>query len=197
MQEKIRCSWAGTDPDYCRYHDTEWGVPLHDDLKLFEMLVLEGFQAGLSWITILRRRENFRVAFANWEWEKISSFTVRDQKRLMLDTGIIRNSLKIHSAINNAARFMEVRTEFGSFDRYIWGFTGNKTVFPDPAPATWGDIPPRTPLSDTISKDLKKRGFTFVGSVICYAYMQTIGLVNDHIGSCFRLRELRIRKTRA
>ena len=192
MQEIIRCSWTGTDPDYCRYHDKEWGVELHDDKRLFEMLVLEGFQAGLSWITILKRRGNFRTAFASWDWEKVAQFNSDDEKRLMLDKGIIRNRLKIRAAINNASSFMKIRKEFGSFDKYIWSFTDYKTIIPSPVPQTWADIPARTPLSDTISKDLKGRGFTFVGSVICYAYMQTIGIVNDHMKSCFRSRELSI-----
>ncbi len=181
-----RCSWAGTDPVYCDYHDNEWGFPVRNDRKLFEMLTLEGFQAGLSWLTILKRRSAFRRAFDNWDWEAISHYSSRDVTRLMSDAGIIRNRLKIASAINNAKRFIEVRKEFGTFSRYMWRVTDNKTVLPRKPRASWKDIPARTALSDAMSADLKKRGFTFVGSVICYSHMQAVGMVNDHMKGCFR-----------
>lgn len=186
MQEKKRCSWAGDDPVYCAYHDNEWGVPLHDDKKLFELLILEGFQAGLSWITILRRRENFRDAFANWNWKKISLFGQKEIDSLMQNTGIIRNRLKIRSVINNASRFMEIRKEFGSFDKYIWEFTDFQTIYPAKPYRSLKDIPVSSPLSDSISKDLKKRGFTFTGTVICYSYLQATGILNDHIENCYK-----------
>lgn len=187
-KEPVRCPWAGADPVYCDYHDNEWGVAEHDDKKLFEMLILEGFQAGLSWITILKRRANFRKAFDNWDWNKISRYTKKDIKRLLTDKSIIRNRLKIVSAVNNAKRFIEVRKEFGTFDKYMWGFTDNKTLVPVRPYKTWKDIPARTPLSDKWSADLKRRGFSFVGSVICYSHMQAVGMVNDHIEGCFKKR---------
>jgi DNA-3-methyladenine glycosylase I len=186
LQEKIRCSWAGDDPVYCAYHDNEWGIPLHDDKKLFELLILEGFQAGLSWITILQRREDFRDAFANWDWKKISSFGQKEIDSLMQNSGIIRNRLKIRSAINNASRFMEIRKEFGSFDKYLWKFTDFKTVYPDKPYRSWKDVPTSSPLSDSISIDLKNRGFTFTGTVICYSYLQAAGILDDHLENCFR-----------
>ncbi len=185
MQQKTRCAWAGDDPDYIRYHDFEWGIPLHDDKRLFEMLVLEGFQAGLSWITILKRRDNFRKAFAGFDWKKVAAFDEKKVNELLLDKCIIRNRLKIISAINNASKFMDVRKEFGTFDKYIWQFTSYSTIYPSKPPRVWNDLPTQTPESDAMSKDLKKRGFTFVGSVICYAYMQAIGMVNDHLEGCF------------
>jgi DNA-3-methyladenine glycosylase I len=181
-----RCHWAGDDQVYIAYHDHEWGVPVHDDRKHFEMLILEGFQAGLSWITILKRREHFRKAFAAWDWKKIARFTKRDVTRLMNDPGIIRNRLKIEAAINNAKRFEEVRREFGSFDRYIWGFTGNRTLIPAHRVKRFKELPTHSPQSDALSKDLKKRGFSFVGTVICYAHMQAIGMVDDHLSGCFK-----------
>jgi len=181
-----RCDWAGNDPVYCRYHDMEWGVPVHDDRKLFEMLILEGFQAGLSWITILKRRERFRAAFDNWDWQAVAAYTPRDVRRLLGDPGIIRNRLKIESAVNNARRFIEVRAEFGAFDRYIWKFTGGKTLVRRIPCKNWKAIPPRTALSDAISADLKKRGFSFVGSTIVYAHMQATGMVDDHHAGCFK-----------
>ncbi|MFP4162398.1 MAG: DNA-3-methyladenine glycosylase I [Chitinispirillaceae bacterium] len=187
MEKIQRCSWAGEDPDYCAYHDYEWGIAVHDDRKLFEMLILEGFQAGLSWITILKKRENFRRAFADWDWKKVSGFTPEDVERLMSDRGIIRNRRKIEGAVKNARCFEEVRKEFGTFNQYIWSFTNYKTVVPPRPPRTWNDIPTRTAQSDAMSKDLKKRGFVFAGSVICYALMQSIGMVNDHMEGCFRL----------
>ncbi len=186
MQKIIRCSWAGEDPDYCNYHDYEWGVPVHDDKKLFEMLILEGFQAGLSWITILKKRENFRKAFANWDWKKVAKFSDKEINDLMENPGIIRNRLKISSAIKNAVCFIEVRKEFGSFDTYIWKFTDYKTIYPDSPPEKISDLPVKSEISDIMSKDLKKRGFNFVGSVICYSFMQAVGMVNDHMRHCFK-----------
>lgn len=185
-KQPVRCSWAGTDTIYCAYHDNEWGVPVHDDKKLFEMLILEGFQAGLSWITILKRRKHFRTAFDNWDWNIIARYGKRDVARLMSNKAIIRNRLKIVSAINNAKRFIETRKEFGTFSRYMWRFTDNKTLLPKRPYKSWKDIPARTALSDAMSADLKKRGFTFVGSVICYSHMQAVGMVNDHVKGCFK-----------
>ena len=186
---KRRCAWLGEDPLMLQYHDEEWGVPLHEDGKLFEFLVLEGMQAGLSWRIILRKRENFRRAFDGFSPEKISRYGARDVARLLADAGIIRNRLKILSAIHNAQRFLEVQMEFGTFDRYIWGFVGGKPVtnrFKE-----LSELPPRTELSDTVSADLKRRGFKFAGSTIIYAHMQATGMVNDHITGCFRHREIR------
>lgn len=187
MNDVVRCSWAGDDPIYCDYHDHEWGVPVHDDRTHFEMLTLEGFQAGLSWITILKRRDNFRKAFDNFDWEKVAGYSEKKIELLMNDSGIIRNRLKIRAAVNNAQRFKEVREEFGTFDKYLWGFTGNRTLYPATTPRTWKDIPTRSRESDALSKDLQKRGFKFVGTVIIYAHMQAIGMVNDHMEGCFRL----------
>lgn len=189
MQEVNRCPWAGNDPDYCHYHDHEWGEPVHDDRKLLEMLILEGFQAGLSWITILKKRENFRKAFANWDVHKIASFTSDDVNRLLNDSGIIRNRRKVESAINNARHFIEVQKEFGSFDKYIWQFTNYKTLFPKTPPTTLSEIPTHSPESDAMSKDLQKRGFNFVGTVICYSFMQAVGMVNDHVKGCFKFEQ--------
>ncbi len=179
-----RCSWAGDDPVYCNYHDFEWGVPVHDDTKLFEMLILESFQAGLSWITILKKRENFRAAFHEWDAEAVAMFTQKDVCRLLLNKGIVRNRKKIEAAINNAARFIEVREEFGNFDQYIWSFTDHKTVYPPRPIVKLSDIPTHSPISDAMSRDLKKRGFAFVGTVICYSFMQAVGMVNDHMVGC-------------
>ncbi len=184
-----RCDWAGVDPLYIAYHDNEWGIPVHDDRKLFEMLILEGFQAGLSWITILRRREQFRRAFDNWEWEKIARYGQRDIQRLLSDSGIIRNRLKINAAVANARAFMRVREQFGSFDAYIWGFTNRQTIKPKKRAGSFKELPTHTPESDAMSRDLKKRGFSFVGSVICYAHMQATGMVDDHQKHCFRAIE--------
>jgi DNA-3-methyladenine glycosylase I len=186
MKNIARCPWAGNDPLYCKYHDEEWGVPVHDDRKLFEFLVLEGFQAGLSWITILRKRENFRRAFCDWDWKKVSKFDAKNIKKLLNDKGIIRNRLKIQSAITNAARFQDIINEFGSFDQYIWQFTGHKTLRLSPRPANWKKIPCRSKQSDTMSKDLMKRGFRFVGTVICYSFMQAVGMVDDHVAGCWK-----------
>jgi DNA-3-methyladenine glycosylase I len=183
-----RCAWSGTDPLYVEYHDTEWGVPVHDDGKLFEFLILEGMQAGLSWITILRKRENFRRAFAGFDPEKIARFGKRDIARLMNDAGIIRNTLKVNGAVANAQAMLRVREEFGSLDRYLWQFVDGKPVVN--RRRSMKDVPASTPQSDAMSKDLKARGFKFVGSTICYAHMQATGMVNDHVTSCFRHREL-------
>jgi DNA-3-methyladenine glycosylase I len=180
-----RCWWCGNDPEYVAYHDKEWGIALHDDKKLFELLILEGFQAGLSWITILRKRKNFRVAFLNFDPNKISNFKRADIERLLKNPGIVRNRLKVEGAVKNARAYLKVKSEFGSFDRYIWQFTNYKTLRSRPAP-TKGTIPSTTKESDAMSKDLKKRGFTFVGSTICYAYMQASGMVNDHVSGCFK-----------
>ncbi len=181
---KQRCQWAGNDPLYQKYHDEEWGVPLHNDQKLFEMLILEGAQAGLSWITILRKRENYRKAFSNFDAKKIAKYDSKKVEQLLLNEGIIRNRLKIASTIQNAKCFLEVQKEFGSFDKYIWQFTGGKTI--NNRWRTIKEIPTETKESDAMSKDLKKRGFKFVGSTICYAFMQAVGMVNDHTVDCFR-----------
>ena len=183
----IRCSWAGN-PLAIRYHDEEWGVPQHDDQRLFEFLVLEGAQAGLSWDTILRKRENYRAAFDHFEPRRVGRYDRRKLQSLLRDDGIIRNRLKIASAVQNAKAFLEVQGEFGSFDRYIWQFVGGK-----PKMNAWSSnqkVPAGTPESDAMSKDLKKRGFSFVGSTICYAFMQAVGMVNDHAVECFRYSEV-------
>lgn len=185
---KQTCSWPTTDPLLIKYHDTEWGVPLHNDRKLFEFLILEGFQAGLSWLTILRKREDFRRAFDNFDFNKVATFGKRKVDSLLKDNGIIRNRLKIESAVTNAIAFLEVRKEFGTFDTYIWSFTGGKTIHN--GLKFLKELPCKTELSDRISIDLKKRGFKFVGSKIVYAHMQATGMVNDHIRDCFRYKEL-------
>ncbi len=178
-----RC-WGEVDPLMAVYHDTEWGTPLHDDNKIFELLILEGMQAGLSWRTILNKRENFRGAFHGFNPARVARYTDKDVRRLLTDAGIIRNRLKILAAINNARHFLEVQKEFGSFDRYIWGFVGGRPICNKLR--SFSEMPARTPLSDAISKDLKARRFKFVGSTVVYAYMQAIGLVNDHLLGCFR-----------
>jgi len=183
MDNKIRCAWCGADPLYQKYHDEEWGRPVYDDATLFEFLLLETFQAGLSWITILRRRETFATAFDNFDYKKIAQYTDADRERLMSDPGIIRNRLKVNAAITNAQLFMKVQEEFGSFSSYFWAFTDGKPV--DNKPSSMGQIPATTPLSDKISKALKKRGFKFVGSTIMYAHMQATGMVNDHVANCW------------
>jgi DNA-3-methyladenine glycosylase I len=185
---KKRCPWSGEDPLYIEYHDTEWGVPVHDDRTLFEFLVLEGMQAGLSWITILRKRENFRRAFAGFDPVKVARFGPRDVARLMGDAGIVRNRSKVLAAVSNAQAFLRVREELGSFDSYVWQFVGG-------APRvnrrrSIADVPAATPQSDAMSRDLKQRGFKFVGTTICYAHMQATGMVNDHLTTCFRHAEL-------
>lgn len=185
---KSRCQWAGSDPNYVDYHDKEWGKPIFDDRLLFEFLILEGMQAGLSWSTILNKRENFRHAFNNFEAEQIAQYNQTKVKSLLEDPGIIRNRLKIESAIQNARLFLEIQKEFGNFSRYIWQFVDHKPLI-----NKWkslSEIPAKTELSDKMSKDLKKRGFKFVGSTICYAFMQAVGMVNDHTVSCFRYKEL-------
>ncbi len=192
MKQKVktRCWWCGEDPLYVAYHDDEWGVPLHDDRRLFEMIILEGFQAGLSWITVLRKRENFRNAFAKFNAEKIARFTKRDVQRLLSDEGIIRNRLKVEAAITNAQAYLDIQEELGSFDEYLWQFTGGKTLR-DPRGMTRKRIPVSTKESDAMSKDLKRRGFKFVGSTICYAHMQATGMVDDHVEGCFKFQKRR------
>jgi len=185
---KIRCAWAGTDPLYVKYHDIEWGTPLHDDRKLFEFLLLDGFQAGLSWITILRKRFNYRKAFDHFEPGKIAAYDLSKVKELLSNKGIIRNKLKIQAAIQNAKSLLSVQKEFGSFDSYIWQFTDGQTI--KNAWKTLAEIPAQTKESVAMSNDLKKRGFKFVGPTICYAFMQAAGIVNDHIVDCFRYREV-------
>jgi DNA-3-methyladenine glycosylase I len=180
---RVRCPWAH-DPLNIRHHDEEWGVPCHDDRALFEMLILEGAQAGLSWSTILAKRENYRRAFAAFDPQKIARFTAGDVGRLLADSGIVRHRGKIEAAIANARAFLAVRQEFGTFDRYLWGFVDNRPIVN--APRALKDLPAETPLSRALSKDLLKRGFKFVGPKICYAFMQAVGLVNDHMVGCFR-----------
>ena len=186
--QRVRCPWANSDPLYIDYHDREWGVPVHDDRKLFEFLILEGMQAGLSWLTILRKRDNFRRAFALFDPEEVARFDSRRIKQLMADTGIIRNEQKILAAISNAKAFLAVRKEFGSFDRYMWQFVGGKPIVNRRKSVK--EVPATSPESDAISADLRKRGFKFVGSTICYAHMQATGMANDHVVSCFRYSEL-------
>jgi DNA-3-methyladenine glycosylase I len=183
-----RCEWAGSDPLYLDYHDREWGVPVRDDRLLFEFLVLEGAQAGLSWLTILRKRENYRAAFAGFDPKKVAAFDEARMEKLLADPGIVRNRLKVQSAVHNARAFLEVQREFGTFSAYMWGFTGGA-----PRVNQWPsirEIPARTPESDALSKDLVRRGFSFAGSTIVYAHMQAVGMVNDHTVDCFRWREL-------
>ena len=184
-----RCDWVGEHPLYLAYHDEEWGVPSRDDRHLFEHLVLEGAQAGLSWLTILKRREGYRRAFAGFDVEKVARFNSRSVARLLADEGIIRNRAKVHSAINNAKRFLEVQREFGSFAAYAWSFVGGKPIRRG-SYATWKELPTESEESRAWSEDLKKRGFTFVGPTSMYAYMQAVGMVNDHSKSCFRRREV-------
>lgn len=187
METIIRCGWVNEDPLYQKYHDEEWGVPVREDAKMFEFLLLETFQAGLSWYTILKKRENFRHAFAGFDYKKIAEFDDSRVEALMQDAGIIRNQQKIKAAINNAQRFQEVQQEFGSFCDYLWGFVDG-----EPIRNNWQSlkqVPATTAVSDAISKDLKKRGFKFVGSTTIYAHMQACGLVNDHVEGCFRFNE--------
>ena len=188
MIEKKTCAWPKNDPLMIQYHDKEWGVPLHNDRKLFEFMVLDAFQAGLTWAIILKKREAFRKAFDNFDLKKISRYNEDKVQSLLNDASIIRNQLKIRATINNAQCFLEVQKEFGTFDLYIWQFTGNKTIV-----NKWtslSQLPSSSPESDTMSKDLKKRGFKFVGSTICYAFMQAAGMVNDHLSECFRYNEV-------
>ena len=183
-----RCTWCGTDPLYCAYHDKEWGVPLHDERALFEFLILEGAQAGLSWLTILKKRESYRRAFDNFDVERIVRYGEADVARLMADAGIVRNRLKIESTITNARATLALRESAGGLDAYFWNFVDGRPI--DNAWKNIGQVPASTPLSDAISKDLKKRGFKFVGSTIVYAHMQATGMVNDHTVDCFRHREV-------
>lgn len=182
--DKNRCKWCVGIPIYEAYHDYEWGVPVYDDQKLFEFLILETFQAGLSWITILKKRENFRMAFDQFDYQKIALYSETKIKELLQDSGIIRNQLKIRATITNAIAFMEVQKEFGSFSKYIWQFTDGRPIVNQPQ--TMKDISATTPLSDAISKDLKKRGFKFVGSTVVYAHMQATGMVDDHVADCWK-----------
>jgi DNA-3-methyladenine glycosylase I len=187
-KELKRCGWGGLDPIYLRYHDKEWGVPVHNDRRLFEMLILEGTQAGLSWLIVLRKREEYRKTFDNFDASRIARYTEKKVQKLLSDPGIIRNRLKITAAIDNAKAFLKVQKEFGSFDKFLWSFVGGK-----PRQNQFKrlrEIPSRTPQSDAMSRELKKRGFRFVGSTICYAFMQAVGMVNDHIVSCYRRKEI-------
>ena len=185
---KQRCTWPGNDPLYCAYHDEEWGVPLHDDRALFEFLILEGAQAGLSWITILRKRENYRAAFDNFDAECIARYDASKIESLLQDAGIVRNRLKVEAAVNNAQKFLDVQEQFGSFDAFIWQFVGGKPK--QNRQRSPAEISASTPESDAMSKELKRRGFKFVGSTICYAHMQATGMVNDHTVDCFRYLEV-------
>ncbi|MFH0915508.1 MAG: DNA-3-methyladenine glycosylase I [bacterium] len=184
-----RCAWVGENPLYVAYHDEEWGVPVHDDRLLFEFLVLEGAQAGLSWLTILRKRDGYREAFAGFDPVRVAAFDASDVQRLLADPGIVRNRLKVESAISNARAFLKVQEEFGSFDAYVWGFAGGETIH-----NRWhsvAEIPTQTPQAGHMSADLKRRGFRFIGPTICYAHMQATGMVNDHTVDCFRWAELK------
>jgi DNA-3-methyladenine glycosylase I len=190
-KERKRCAWAGTDPLYVAYHDTEWGVPVHDDRRLFEMLVLEGAQAGLSWITILRKRERYREVFARFEARKVARFDRRKIAALLADPGIVRNRGKVEGTVRSARAFLDVVREHGSFDRYVWAFVGGK-----PIRNSWRSltqVPAESDESRALSRDLKRRGFTFVGPTICYAFMQAVGMVDDHVTDCFRRRAARRR----
>lgn len=185
---KTRCDWANGDPLYIEYHDTEWGVPLHDDRRLFEFLILDGAQAGLSWLLILKKRAGYRKAFSNFDAGKIARYDEKKIATLLNNPGIVRNRLKINSAIENAKGYLQIEKEFGSFDKFIWQFTGGKTIR-----NSWKiikEIPAKTAESDAMSKELKKRGFRFVGSTICYAFMQAAGMVNDHLTTCFRYKKV-------
>ena len=186
--KKQRCAWCKGDALYEEYHDSEWGVPVKNDDTLFEFLVLETFQAGLSWITILRKRENFRAAFDGFDYKKIAEYNQDKIDSLLQDAGIIRNKLKVHATVSNAQAFMKIQEEFGSFSKYIWGFVDGKPI--KNQVKNYKEAPPTTTLSDAISKDLKKRGFKFVGSTVMYAYMQAVGMVNDHEVTCFRYQEI-------
>jgi DNA-3-methyladenine glycosylase I len=189
---KVRCAWAGTDDLYVEYHDAEWGVPVYDDRKLFEFLLLEGAQAGLSWITILRKREAYRRAFDGFDPEKVARYDAKKIRSLLANEGIVRNRLKIESAVKNARAFLAVQEELGSFSDYQWGFVDGEPVVN--RFRSIKEVPARTPLSDIISKDLKRRGFSFVGSTIIYAHLQAVGVVNDHVLDCFRRAELEKKK---
>jgi DNA-3-methyladenine glycosylase I len=185
-----RCAWANAAPIYAEYHDQEWGVPVHDERRWFEMLTLEGFQAGLSWLTILRKREAFRQAFDQFDFRKIAAYTNADMERLMKNQGIVRNRLKIAAAVSNAKAFLEVQKEFGSFDAYMWTFTGGSTLRPHRRVETFTELPTESTESRAMSRDLRRRGFKFVGPTICYAHMQACGMVDDHLAGCFRIEEI-------
>ncbi len=189
MKIKTRCPWPSDDKLMIKYHDKEWGVPLHNDKKLFEFLILEGFQAGLSWRTILHKRENFRKAFDKFDYNKVAKYDIRKINSLLKDAGIVRNKLKVEGAVLNAKAFLKVRKEFGTFDKYIWSFVGGKPIQNNFR--SLKELPARTELSDKISDDLRKRGFKFVGSTIIYAHMQATGMVNDHVVSCYRHKEVK------
>lgn len=184
-----RCGWHSNDILMTEYHDKEWGVPLHDDIKLFEFIILDAFQAGLNWATILKKRENFRLAFDGFDPEKIVLYDKKKFEELMNDAGIIRNKMKIAATINNAKAYLEVKKEFGTFDKFIWQFTNHKTVINKWK--TLEEVPPSSEISDQMSAELKKRGFSFVGTTICYAFMQAAGMVNDHLTACYRYKELK------
>lgn len=190
MKSTTRCSWCEEDPLYIEYHDTEWGVPLRDEQKLFEFLILETFQAGLSWIIILRKRENFRKALDNFDYKTIALYDEEKITELLQDAGIIRNKLKVKATISNAIAFMQIQTEFGSFNKYIWGFVNNIPIQNDNKSIS--EVKASTTISDKLSKDLKKRGFKFIGPTVIYAYMQATGMVNDHTIDCFRHQEVQI-----
>lgn len=194
MSEKIRCGWCLKDELYKNYHDNEWGVPLHDDVKLFEMLILEGAQAGLSWHTVLVKRENYCKAFDNWDAKKIARYTEKKKQILLQNEGIIRNRLKIDAAITNAKAFLQVQKEFGSFDKYIWQFVKHKPIRNNRK--TMKDLPAKTNMSDVMSKDLLKKGFKFVGSTICYAFMQATGMVDDHLEDCWKRNSLSLKRSK-
>ena len=185
---KNRCKWCGRDPLYISYHDDEWGIPAHDDQHLFEMLILEGAQAGLSWLTILKKREHYRKAFDRFQVDRVATYSERDIQRLLADSGIVRNRLKIESAIKNARGVLDIMATFGSFDSFIWRYVDHAQK--QNAWKSLAELPARTALSDRMSKDLKQRGFNFVGSTICYAYMQAVGMVNDHTLDCYRYKEI-------
>ena len=186
MTEPVRCPWCGTDPLYTEYHDTEWGTPVHDDHRFFEFLILEGAQAGLAWDTILKKREGYRKAFAGFDPKKVARFSDAKVEKLLLDPAIVRNRLKVKAAVNNARRFLEVQKEFGSFDKFVWSFVKGKSL----RLKLGAPVPVTTAISDALSKDLKARGLKFVGSTICYSFMQAVGMVNDHDAECFRYRQV-------
>ncbi|HME70073.1 MAG TPA: DNA-3-methyladenine glycosylase I [Myxococcota bacterium] len=189
VRDKRRCAWVADDPLRIAYHDREWGVPAYDDRVLFEFLLLEGAQAGLSWDTILRKRDGYRRAYHRFNPRRVAKYDAQDRARLLADPGIVRNRSKVAASIQNAQVFLEVQREFGSFDRYLWGFVGDQPI--QGKRCTAKEVPARTPESDALSKDLRRRGFKFVGSTICYAFMQAVGVVNDHTQDCFRAREVR------
>ncbi len=184
MKKANRCAWCLGNELYEQYHDEEWGVPVHDDAKLFEFLILESFQAGLSWLTVLKKRENFRTAFSGFDAKKVAAYTPKKIESLMQDAGIIRNRLKIEAAVNNAKLFLKIQQEYGSFANYVWQFTQHKTLVN--YPKTMAEIPVSTPISDALSKDMGKRGFKFRGTTICYAFMQAVGMVDDHTTGCWK-----------